>query len=87
MCSSGNSFDCRKTITAQTGTLQFALPMQAGFRYTVRVHASDMTGPTGALSIAAYEEDADGNVVATYGPASSDAELASCGEPQAPARH
>jgi len=73
-------------IVAHTGMLQFALPMKAGHRYSIRVQASPMTGPTGPLTIAACESDAERNIVSTFGPVSDAADLAGCGEASAPAR-
>lgn len=73
-------------VTAQTGTIWFAIPMQAGRRYSVRVDVPHMTGPTGTLTIAAHEQDAEGNGVGMFGPASSEEDLAGCGEARPPAR-
>jgi hypothetical protein len=67
-------------VVAHTGRLQFALPMKAGHRYWIRVEASQLTGPTGTVRIAAYESDAEGNIVSTFGPVSDAADLAGCGE-------
>ena len=57
--------------------------MRAGYRYWIKIDVPQMTGPTGTLTIAAYESDAEGNVVSTFGPVRDAAELAGCGEASA----
>ena len=65
-------------VTVRTGPVPFAIPMRAGYQYSVEVDPGVMTGPTGRATLKATETDAAGNFVSQFEPARSEAELAEC---------
>lgn len=67
-------------VTARTGHVPFVLPMHGGRQYLIEVATGLMTGPTGSLSIKAYERGADGKTLAEYGPVRSEQDVQSCQE-------
>lgn len=44
----------------RTGRLVYVMPTKAGYRYSVDLHAGELHGPTGPISVEAYEQDASG---------------------------
>jgi len=65
-------------VTAHTGPVPFVLPMQASHQYLIEVRTGVMTGPTGSLTLKAYERDAEGKELAEFEPAQSDSDLEKC---------
>ena len=61
-----------------TGGVVFALRMKASFAYEIEVGFFDTTGPTGQLTIRAWERAADGSSATPIGPARSDADTDDC---------
>lgn len=65
-------------VVANLPRIVFAIPMQGGHRYVVRIDARVEGGPTGSVNITAHEEDAQGNVTQTFSPTSDAAAVAEC---------
>jgi hypothetical protein len=65
-------------VTAHTGPVPFVLPMQASHQYLIEVRTGVMTGPTGSLTLKAYERDAEGKELAEFEPAQGDGDLEKC---------
>ena len=64
-------------VIVPTGKVTFALPMKAGYRYTVKVELGATSGPTGTSVIKAYESDGHGTT-RTFGPASGTVDPTTC---------
>ena len=60
------------------GGVIFALRMKASFAYEIEVGFFDTTGPTGQLTIRAWERAADGSGATEIGPARSEADIDDC---------
>jgi hypothetical protein len=53
-------------MTITTGHRAYAMPMKAGYRYSVDIHVPEAHGPTGRVAMEAYEQDASGNKTQTF---------------------
>jgi hypothetical protein len=60
------------------GGVIFALRMKASFAYEIEVGFFDTTGPTGQLTIRAWERAADGSRSTPIAPAQSEADIDDC---------
>ena len=60
------------------GGVIFALRMKASFAYEIEVGFFDTTGPTGELTIRAWERAADGSSSTPIAPAQSEADIDEC---------
>lgn len=65
-------------IVAATPELTFALLMRAGYQYSIELIADTPSGPSGDVDVKAFERDAQGKLVQTFGWAKSTQDLKHC---------
>jgi hypothetical protein len=53
-------------MTITTGRLVYAIPMKAGYRYTIDLGGGELHTPTGQIQIVAYEQDPAGNTTGEF---------------------
>jgi hypothetical protein len=63
---------------ATIGGVIFALRMKASFSYEIEIQMRETSGPTGTLTIQAWERAADGSSVAPLAPARQDSDIDDC---------
>jgi hypothetical protein len=65
-------------VSATTGQVTFALPMRAGYQYSVEVLLPPMSGPTTLLQVKAFESDMRGTRTRIFERARSESDLEAC---------
>jgi hypothetical protein len=63
---------------ATLGGATFALKMKAGFSYDIDVQMGQTAGPTGTLTVQAWERAADGSGATAIAPARQDSDVDDC---------
>ncbi len=65
-------------IIADTGRWTFALPMRAGYQYSVEVKAEQSNGPNFRLQVRAFEHDARGTTTREFAPPRNADDVQAC---------